>query len=90
VLVGIGATVLNNAVIGDDCLIGAGALVTEGKQFPRGSLIIGAPANVARQLTEAVIADLRVSAQEYDGKRAKYFSSLLRSVAAERSITRDV
>jgi len=89
VLVGIGATVLNNAVIGDDCLIGAGALVTDGKQFPRGSLIIGAPAKVARELTEAVIADLRVSAQGYDGKRAKYLSSLLRSAAAERRTTRD-
>src|SRR6266481_6823852 len=88
VLVGIGATVLNNAVIGDNCLIGAGALVTEGKQFPRGSLIIGVPAKVARELTEAVIADLRVSAQGYDVKRAKYLSSLLRSEAAERSTAR--
>ena len=87
VLVGIGATVLNNAVIGDDCLIGAGALVTEGKQFPRGSLIIGAPAKVARELSEAAIADLRRSAQGYDSKRAEYSSSLLAYEVAAPSIT---
>ena len=50
-LIGIGAVVLNGAVIGRHCLVGAGALVTEGKTFPDGSLIIGSPARVARQLT---------------------------------------
>ena len=43
-LIGIGATVLNNAVIGRDCLIGAHALVPEGKTIPDGSLVMGAPA----------------------------------------------
>ena len=51
VLVGMGATVLNDAVIADDCLIGAGALVTEGKSFPPGSLIIGSPAKAVRELS---------------------------------------
>ena len=36
-----GATILNNAKIGNNCLVGAGALVTENKEFPDGSLIVG-------------------------------------------------
>ena len=50
-LIGIQAVVLNNAKIGRNCLVGAGALVTEGKEFPDGSLIMGAPAKVVGQLT---------------------------------------
>ena len=64
-LIGIGAVVLNGAVIGRHCLVGAGALVTEGKTFPDGSLIIGSPARVARQLTPEQIEALRRSAQHY-------------------------
>ena len=65
VLIGMGATVLNNAVIADDCLVGAGALVTEGKTFPPGSLIVGSPAKAVRQLDERAIALLKVSAAHY-------------------------
>ena len=49
-LIGMGATVLNRAVIGEDCLVGAGALVTEGKEFPAGYLIVGSPARAVRPL----------------------------------------
>ena len=65
VLIGMGATVLNNAVIADDCLVGAGALVTEGKTFPPGSLIVGSPAKAVRQLDDRAIAMLKVSAAHY-------------------------
>ncbi|MBW6523897.1 gamma carbonic anhydrase family protein [Sphingomonas sp. RHCKR47] len=65
VLIGMGATVLNNAVIPDDCLVGAGALVTEGKTFPAGSLIVGSPAKAVRALDERAIAMLKVSAAHY-------------------------
>lgn len=65
VLIGMGAIVLNNAVIPDDCLIGAGALVTEGKTFDPGSLIVGSPAKAVRQLDERAIAGLRISAAHY-------------------------
>jgi carbonic anhydrase/acetyltransferase-like protein (isoleucine patch superfamily) len=41
-LIGIGATILSHAVIGRDCIVGAGALITERKQFPDRSMIIGA------------------------------------------------
>ena len=56
---------LNGAKIGKNCLVGAGALVTEGKEFPDGSMIIGSPARVVRQLTPEQIEGLRRSAQHY-------------------------
>ncbi|TKD50512.1 gamma carbonic anhydrase family protein [Sphingomonas baiyangensis] len=78
VLVGMGATILNHAVIGDDCLVGAGALVTEGKAFPAGSLIVGSPARVVRQLDPAAIAGLRMSAALYVAKAREYAEGLVR------------
>ena len=78
VLVGMGARVLNDAVIGDDCLIGAGALVTEGKRFPPGSLIIGAPAKVARPLTAEEIARLTLSARGYVARQRQFARGLTR------------
>ena len=65
VLVGMGATILNKAVIGADSLVGANALVTEGKQFPPKSLIVGAPAKAVRELTDDEVAGLRRSAADY-------------------------
>src|SRR5450830_911933 len=64
-LIGIQAVVLNGAKIGKNCLVGAGALVTEGKEFPDGSMIIGSPAKVVRQLTPEQIAGLQRSAEHY-------------------------
>ena len=62
-LIGMGATVLNNARIGKNCIVGANALVTEGKEFPDNSLIVGAPAKAVRSLDAA--ADLKASAANY-------------------------
>ena len=64
-LIGIQAVVLNGAKIGRYCLVGAGALVTEGKEFPDGSLILGSPAKVARQLTPEQIDGLKRAAAHY-------------------------
>ena len=64
-LIGIGAILLNGARIGRNCIIGAGALVTEGKTIPDGSLAIGAPARVVREVTEAERAMLAGSARHY-------------------------
>ncbi|MBU1325155.1 MAG: gamma carbonic anhydrase family protein [Alphaproteobacteria bacterium] len=64
-LIGIGAVVLGRARIGNHCLVGAGALITEGKEFPDGSLIVGSPARVVRQLEPGQIAALRGSAEHY-------------------------
>lgn len=64
-LVGMGAVVLNDAVIGKNCIIGARALVTGGKVFPDGSLIMGVPAKAVRPLTEEEINSNRESAAHY-------------------------
>jgi len=60
-----GATVLNHARIGRNCLIGANALITEGKEFPDNSLIVGAPAKAIRALDEAAVERLRWSSRNY-------------------------
>ena len=78
VLVGMGATILNRAVIGENSLVGAGSLVTEGKTFPPGSLIVGSPARAVRQLDEAAIAGLKLSAAHYAAKAAEYAKDLNR------------
>lgn len=71
-LIGMGATVLNHAVIGENCLIGAGALITEGKVIPPGSLVMGAPGKVVRQLDATAIAGLTASAENYRENAARF------------------
>ena len=78
VLIGMGATVLNRAVISADSLVGAGALVTEGKTFPPGSLIVGSPARAVRDLSPEQIAGLRMSAAVYVAKAKDYAGGLNR------------
>jgi len=75
-LVGIGSTVLNGARIGNNCLVGAHALVTENKEFPDGSLILGAPAKVVRELNEQEIEHIRWSADVYMANAARFLSDL--------------
>ncbi|HEX8301767.1 gamma carbonic anhydrase family protein [Sphingomonas sp.] len=77
-LIGMGATILNRAVIGEDCLVGAGALVTEGKEFPAGHLIVGSPARAVRPLDEMQKAMLRASAALYAAKQREYAMGLIR------------
>lgn len=79
-LIGIGSTVLNGAKIGNNCLVGAHALVTEDKKFPDGSLILGSPAKVVRELTEKEIAYLRWSAEIYVRNAARFDSDLVPGV----------
>ena len=74
VLVGMGAIVMDDAVIGDECVIGAGALVTKGTKVPRGSLVMGAPAKVVRELTNDELEFLSKSAQNYVGDASEYYS----------------
>jgi carbonic anhydrase/acetyltransferase-like protein (isoleucine patch superfamily) len=71
-LIGMGATVLNGARIGRGCLIGAGALVTEGKEIPDGSLVMGAPGKVVRQLDDAARAALIDSATRYRANARRF------------------
>lgn len=64
-LVGMGAVILDGAVIGRQCIIGAKALVTQGVKIPAGSMVLGAPAKVVRALTREERAGLKAWAQKY-------------------------
>ena len=75
-LVGMGATILNGARIGKNCLIGAGALITEGREIPNGSLVIGSPGKVKRDLTEEEIEGLRESAKGYTENMKRFKAGL--------------
>ena len=75
-LIGIGSTILNGANVAENCIVGANALITENKTFPPGSLIIGAPARVARQLTDEEIASIGEAANHYVANAARYRDSL--------------
>jgi len=76
-LVGMGATLLNGARIGRNCFVGANALVTEGKEFPDDSLIIGSPARLVRTLDEASARDLRDSAAHYAANGRRFAKGLV-------------
>ena len=65
VLVGMGAVILDGAVIGKQSIIGAKALVTGGTKIPPGSLVLGAPAKVVRKLTKEERTGLKWWAQKY-------------------------
>jgi carbonic anhydrase/acetyltransferase-like protein (isoleucine patch superfamily) len=75
-LIGINAVVLDGAKIGKNCLIGANALVTEGKVIPDGSLVMGSPGKVVRQLSAEQVRGLEVSAQHYVANFKRYKASL--------------
>ena len=71
-LIGMSATILDDAVIGKESIVGAGALVTKGKKFPPRSLIIGSPAKVVRELTDEEVEELYASAKRYVGFMREY------------------
>ena len=75
-LIGMGATILNGAKIGRNCLIGAGALITENKEIPDGSLVMGAPGKVVRQLDGPAIAMLKASALHYQDNMRRFREGL--------------
>ena len=77
-LIGMGATILNGAKIGKNCLIGAGALITEGKEIPDGSLVMGSPGKVVRELDEVAFVGLRNSAKHYQDNMRRYRDGLRR------------
>lgn len=71
-LIGMGATVLDGAVIGKGCLIAAGAVITPRSVIPDGSMVMGAPGKVKRELTAQEIADIRRNAQVYVALKEDY------------------
>jgi carbonic anhydrase/acetyltransferase-like protein (isoleucine patch superfamily) len=74
VLIGMGAIVLDGAVIGARSIVGAGALVTGGTRVPPGSLVLGAPARVVRELSAAEQAQVRVWADKYVIQSRKFLA----------------
>ena len=72
VIVGMGATILDGAVIGNDCIVGAGALVTGKMNAPDGSMILGSPAKVVRELTEKEKESILANAALYLEKSKEY------------------
>jgi len=75
-LIGIGAVILSHAVIGEQCIVGAGALITEAKQFPDRSVIIGSPAKRVRDVTEEELRMLAESAAHYAELGRRYRQGL--------------
>ena len=72
-----GSTLLNRAKIGNYCLIGANSLVTEGKEFPDNSLIMGSPAKVIRELTDMEKKLIDLSAVHYVENMIRYKKELI-------------
>jgi carbonic anhydrase/acetyltransferase-like protein (isoleucine patch superfamily) len=64
-LIGIKSVIMNGAVIGKNCLIGANTLIAEGKSIPEGSLVLGSPGKVVRQLKPEEIARVNETADHY-------------------------
>lgn len=75
-LVGINAVVLNGARIGKHCIIGANALIAEGKEIPDGSLVVGSPGKVVRELSEQQKKLLEASAAHYVRNARRYAADL--------------
>ena len=71
-LIGMGAVVMDGVEIGEHSIVGAGALVTPGTKIPPGSLVLGSPAKVKRELTEDEKRGIRESAANYVGDIENY------------------
>src|SRR5699024_1320715 len=65
VLIGMHSTVLNDALVGTESLVAAGAVVLEGTQIPARSLVAGVPAKVRRAMTAEGVEKVRQNAQSY-------------------------
>ena len=77
-LIGMGATILNEAHVGEESIVAAGSLVPEGMVIPPRSLVMGAPAKFRRQVTEEERAGLRQSAANYFEYKETYLAELKR------------
>ena len=79
-LIGIGATLMNGSAVAKECIVDAHALVTEGKIFPDGVVIMGAPAKVVRELNDDDRAKLRANAERYVERAKRYKQELTEAV----------
>lgn len=75
-LIGINAVVLNGAKIGKHCLIGANTLIPEGMEIPDGSMVIGSPGKIRRELNDSQKKMLEFSAAHYVKNAERYLADL--------------
>lgn len=75
-LIGINSVILNRAKIGRNCIIGANSLIPEGREIPDGSLVMGSPGKVIRQLTETQVQILTMQALHYVENARRYARDL--------------
>lgn len=75
-LIGMGSTILNHAKIGSGSIVGANSLITEGKEFPDGVLIVGAPARVVRELSAEEQEMIKMSERIYRDNAARFARGL--------------
>ena len=75
-LIGIGSTLLNRSRVGSNCIVGAHSLITEGKEFPDGVLILGSPAKVVRELEAAELEFLKAAAVIYVQNSQRFLDEL--------------
>ena len=73
---------LNNSVVGKNCIVGAHSLIPEVKSIPDGSLVVGSPGKVVRQLSDEQIEALKAGAQHYV-ENMDWFKHELRSINDE-------
>lgn len=75
VLIGMGAVIMNDAEIGEDCIIGAGSVVTEGAVIPPRSLVLGVPGKVRRELTSDEVLHVAQASRVYVQMARRYIAS---------------
>lgn len=71
-IIGISSTILDGAVIGDGCIVAAGCVVPPGKTYPPRSMLMGTPARIVREVTDAEYKSNLTSSAIYVGRSAKY------------------
>ena len=74
VLIGIGAIILDRARVGEGSIVGAGAVVTEGTQIPRRSLVLGVPGKVVKEVTPEQIQWIEANAKSYTELAQRYLT----------------
>jgi carbonic anhydrase/acetyltransferase-like protein (isoleucine patch superfamily) len=76
-LIGINSVILDDAIIGENCIIGANTLIAGKKVIPDGSVVIGSPGKIVRQVSETDIKIIEASAKFYVENSRKFKAKLL-------------
>ncbi|MEM1884448.1 MAG: hypothetical protein QXZ24_02440, partial [Candidatus Jordarchaeales archaeon] len=73
--IGMGSIILNKAKIGPCSIVGAGSVITEGKEFPPNSLIVGAPAQVKKTLPPETVEAIKAGVETYKRLALEYLEA---------------